>query len=177
MTLLTVDQFREHVETSLVDDAIQRLLDDAEAEIIRYAGDLGSVTELIDGGSSRLVLSRRAGSVTSVTETSGTTTTTLDADDWRLRSAYVLERLNTGTNPRWTWSRFATVTYVAADDTDTRAVVQLELVKIAIARNPGLAAQTIGAWTEQYVNNSAWNPDLERASILARLLDPSIGVV
>jgi hypothetical protein len=60
MTLLTVDQFREHVETSLVDDAIQRLLDDAEAEIIRYAGDLGSITELIDGGSSRLVLSRRA---------------------------------------------------------------------------------------------------------------------
>jgi hypothetical protein len=131
---------------------------------------------LIDGGSSRLVLSRRAGSVTSVTETSGTTTTTL-ADDWRLRSAYVLERLNTGTNPRWTWSRLATVTYVPVDDTDTRIVVQLELVKIAIARNPGLAAQTIGAWTEQYVNNSAWNPDLERASILARLLDPSIGVV
>jgi hypothetical protein len=31
MTLLTVDEFREHVPTTLVDDAIQRLLDAAEA--------------------------------------------------------------------------------------------------------------------------------------------------
>src|SRR4051812_3591782 len=101
MTLLTVDQFREHVETSLVDDAIQRLLDDAEAEIIRYAGALGSRTELVDGGSGRLVLTRPVGSITSVTETFGTTDTILAADDYRQRNVYVLERLYTGTNGRF----------------------------------------------------------------------------
>lgn len=177
MTLLTVAQFREHAATTLVDDAIQRLLDDAEAEITAYAGPVGSVTEYPAGGGSILTLSRRVSSVGSIAETRYSTTTTLAVDDWRQRSGYTLERLRTGTNPRTGWASDVTVTYTPADDTATRKMVQLELCKLEIATNPGLASQTVGAWTEQYTANSAWNPEEARASILSRLREPSMAVV
>lgn len=178
MTLLTVEELREHVATSLVDDALQRLLDDAEAEIDRYAGPLGvPVTELIDGGYGRVITSRRVSSVTSIVETAGSSTTTLSGDDWRLRSAYVVERLSTGTNPRWRWSDLVTIVYLPVDDEATRKVVQLELVKLEIAFTPGLAAETVGAWTQQYVTSGSAPLDEQRAAVLSRLADPSMAVV
>jgi hypothetical protein len=176
MTLLTVDEFREHVATSLGDDAVGRLLDDAEAQIVAYAGSAGSVTELVDGGFGRLSLSRPTSSVTSITETVGTTSVTLATDDWRHRGAYVLERLNTGTNARWTWNRLVTVVYTPDDDSVQRKAVQLELVKLEIAFTPGLAAETVGSWTQQYVTSGSAPLSDQRSELLARLRQPSIGI-
>ena len=178
MTLLTVDQFREHAPSTLVDAAIQRILDATEAEITAYAGPVGgTVTERVRGGGSSLVTSRRVSAVTSATETRWSTDTVLAANDYRIRSPYVLERLRTGTNPRSYWARDVAVVYTPVDDTAIRKMVQLALAKLDIATNPGLAAQTIGSWTEQYASNSAWNADEERRSILSRLKEPMAAVV
>lgn len=176
-TLLSPDDVREHAPTTLSDTALQRLLDDADAQIVAFAGPLGSVTEIVRGGGSSLVLARRIGSVTSITETRGVTTLVLAADDWRQWSGYVIARLTTGTNPRHCWAPEVAVVYTPVDDTATRKIVELELVKLEIANNPGLTAQTIGSWSEQYAANSAWNPEEARASILARLREPRAAVV
>src|SRR4051812_32318304 len=98
MTLLTVDEFRLFVPTSLGDDELQILLDAAEAEITAFAGPVGAVTDLVDGGYGTVVTSRPVESITSISELVGTTTTALSTNDWRLRGTYVLERLTTGTH-------------------------------------------------------------------------------
>src|SRR5689334_11048517 len=107
MTLLTVDELREHITTTLVDAALQRLLDDAEAAIVQFAGPVASVTELVDGGGSTIVLARpidSAGAVTTVIERStGFSPIELLVNDWALRGRFVLERLRTGTNGATWW--------------------------------------------------------------------------
>jgi hypothetical protein len=176
--ILTVDELREHVSSELGDDALQRLLDDAEAAILAYAGAAGDVTELIDGGFARLALSRPAVSITSITERQGTTDTTLATDDYRIRAqGYVLERLTGGTNSRSTWRDLVTVVYEAADDTAIRQIVQVELVKLAITFDPYLASKTIGAWTETYATADK-SIEEWRGEILARLsFEPGLMVV
>lgn len=174
---LTVTQLREHVTTGLVDDALQRLLDAAYATITSRIGPTGARTELHNGGYRTVALGRPAASVSGVTETIGTTTTTLNADDYRLRpDGYTVERLATGHNPRWIWAGWVEVTFLPVDDADIRDEVAIDLCKLAVAYNPGLTSETIGTWTEQYASNSLWNNALERDAILARL-NPSPGLI
>jgi hypothetical protein len=54
--------------------------------------------------------------------------------------------------------------------------VQIALVNLMLNYQPGAAEETIGDWTERFVNNSAWNTDTERETILHRL-DVSLGMV
>lgn len=178
MTLLTVTEFREHVTTSLGDAAVQRLLDDAEAEIIAYAGDVSTATELMAGGTSRIVTSRPIDSVTTVVERDGgSSSVTLATDDWEMFGSFVLLRSRDGTNHSSYWRGPVRLTYVPVDDTATREIVQVELCKLAIAFNPGLAAETVGSWTQQYASNSAWNAGEERANILSRLRESPLMAV
>jgi hypothetical protein len=128
MTLLTVDEFREHVATSLVDDAIQRLLDDAEAEITAYAGPLGSaVTELVDG---------REGRPSSCPGRLGGHLDHRDARDDRHRPGDRTTGASGRLRPRAAQHRheralalggLVTVVYTPDDDTASRKMVQLEL--------------------------------------------------
>lgn len=173
MTLLTVDELREHITTSLVDDALERLLDDAEAAIEQYAGPVASAVDLVDGGVSKIVLSRpvdAAGDITTIVERSGRTSpVTLAVDDWALRGRYVLERVTGGTNSSSYWRGPVSVTYTPVDDTATRKMVQVDLIKLAISANPGLASETVGAWTQTFASLiSKGVPEL-RGDILSRL--------
>lgn len=176
---LTVDQLREHVTSGLGDDALQRLLDAAYVAIAARIGASGTRTELAFGGFRTIALGRPASSVTGVTETVGTTTTTLNANDYRLRpDTYTVERLSTGTNSRWAWAGAVEVTYTAVDDDALRDSVAIDLVRLALTSNPGLTSETIGAWTEQYASNAQWNSTEEYQSILSRLESaPSLVVV
>ena len=180
MTLLTVAQFREHVTTSLGDDAIQRLLDDAEAAIVAFAGPVGSITELVDGGGTRISLSRpidAAGDVSAISERADSSSPlTLAANDWALRGRYVLERLRTGTNGGIYWRLPVSVTYTPVDDTATRKMIQVELIKIEIAFNPALASETVGAWTQTYSSTNRTYPEW-RADALGRLREPGMVVI
>jgi hypothetical protein len=169
MTLLTVDELREHVTTSLGDDALQRLLDDAEAAITAYAGEVGAAVEIVSGGSPTLTVGRPIESITSVRERDGwQTPTTLATDDYEQIGPFVLGRLRYGTNSAPTWRGPVRVTYAPVDDTATREIVQLELVKLAISFNPALASETVGAWTQTFVSSQKTYPE-QRGDILARL--------
>ena len=175
---LTVDDLREHlIDCPLGDDALGRVLDAAYAWIDTQIGPAGSRTELAFGGYGTIALSRPAASIGSVSELVGTTTTNLDASDYRLRpDGYILERLSTGTNPRWQWWGQVTVTYTPTDDDEIRDSVAIDLCKLAINTNPGVQMEQIGAWMQQLAANSAWNTTEEWATILSRL-DPTPGMI
>lgn len=177
--LLTVEEFQSLHDSSLEEDALTILLYAAEQEIIRHAGDGETATALFDGGHRFLALGRPAAAVTSITETRWTTETTLATDDWLLHpSGYLIERLRTGTNAAWRWGGRVAVIYHPVDDLELRKVVQGDLIALAIAYNPGLTSETIGAWSETYGSNSVWNNLTERDAILSRLTEgPGMVVV
>jgi hypothetical protein len=100
--LLTLAELRQHVKTELVDEALQRLLDDAELAIIGIGGRIEDAT---------------------------------------------------------------------VDDTATRRLVAIELVKLSIGNNPGLASQSLGEWSESYRSN---NYLADRASLLALVGGPFV---
>ena len=143
MALLTSEQFEEHFETDLSDDALDRLLNDAEDDIIRHFGPHTTQVEWIDGLGRVLLLQRRVTSVTEVIETVAEEDTTLAADDYQIENARVLRRLNDGTNARTRWGDRVKVTYVPESDTNRRKRVQLDLVKLAI-QHEGLKSSGVG---------------------------------
>src|SRR6185369_15384130 len=143
MTILTVDEFREHVTSDLGDDALERVLEFAEAAIVRHAGAPGSAVEVFDSGRRFYTLDRPAASITSITEVWGSATTALVANDYFLYpSGLVLERLTTGDH--WPARHFrparVTITYVPEDDAAIRIGVQLDLAQLALNSNPGATA-------------------------------------
>lgn len=168
---LTVAYLRQFITTALSDSALQALLNAAVAAINDVLGEPGEVVEVQTRISGDLLpLARRAGSITSVVEGDGASPVTLAGNDYELSSTRrYLRRLTTGTNPRWQWRTRVRTTYVPVDDTADRARAAVALVKLDIVHNPGLAAQSIGTWAEQYTSNSAFNYELERASILSSL--------
>lgn len=173
--LLTVDELRLHVTSSLTDEALQLLLDAAYDAIVDAAGPDGAVSELITPAGDLLMLGRPADSVTSVVEQVYTTTYTLAADDYELRgSGRVLRRLSTGTNVAYAWRGRVDVTYVPTDATAERKRVQLELVKLDLEYSSTLASQTIGTWSETYVTDKPYAQ--ARDEILASLSSGPLAV-
>lgn len=144
-TLLTVGELREHLETDLSDEALQRILNAEEAEIVRRYGPTATQTEMQQGGQTLLVLWRKAGSITSVIETAidNVTQTTLAANDYRLWPSGQLERLVTGTHPAAFWAPLVTVTYVPEDQSAQRKGVLVQLAALAAKYN-GLKSESVG---------------------------------
>ncbi len=143
-TLLTVAQVREHVETDIGDDAVQRLVDDADAEIIRRLGPVASQVTMLDGGDENLRLPRKATAITAAVELYGDVTYTLDATDYTLRGdGYTLERQNDGTNPSPVWRGSVTITSTPVDETAQRKRLLVDLVKLAVAYD-ALSSNRIG---------------------------------
>jgi hypothetical protein len=171
-TLLTVDQLRQHVTTTLGDEALQRVLDAANADLLAAAGPLGVTTlEMHGGRSSVLLLPRRFTAVSGVVERyeDFTTTVTLATNDWHLiDNGWTLVRSLYGTNPpggpHW-WAPLVAVTGTVFDDTASRVASLIELVKVALLP-VGLTSRTIGAYSESF----AQAPGLRRSEILGQYL-------
>jgi hypothetical protein len=164
--LLTVAQMRQHVETGLVDEALQRHIDDADEEIIDAAGEIDEQVDTMENAqlSTQLYLSRRASAVVSVVEEIAYDQTTLAADDYRLGGGGVLiQRLEDGTNPRGTWGETVTVTYVPVDRSRRRVGVLIDLVKLAVQYS-GLKSESIGDYS-----STSTDYEQERQRILSRL--------
>ena len=158
-TLLTVAELRTHVETDLVDNAVQRLLDDVDAEIIDRLGPLASQTEVhssgpltetslwsyvITGNGHHLYLRRKAASITSVVERINQTNYTLGADDYLMLSdGRRVERLQGSTYPALEWSGIITIIYAPVDETASRKRLEADLVKLAAAYS-ALSSQSVG---------------------------------
>lgn len=184
--LMTIAQFRVFVTTRIADSGIQMLLDAAEQAITKRYGVIGLSTDIRTGGFGSIQLARRAASISSVTEcwfldVSDPSDLAIDAaassfwlqgtelvaNDYTLDvTGLWLQRRADGDNPATTWGQAVKVNYTSFDDTAERIRVQLKLVQLDIANNPGLAQQTIGPWLEQYTGSSVWNYKTEHEAIL-----------
>lgn len=172
MSLLTLAQVREHVESDLGDDAMQRVIDGADAEIIRRLGVLATHTHVTEGGEQLLHLPRKASSISSVTEryavSGGSyTNVSLSADDYTLYSdGRRAERLNNGTNPADLWQGTVTVVFVPADaGSAERSMLLVNLVKLELAYT-GRLSEGIGDVRVQ----SAADHSAAKAALFAALL-------
>lgn len=162
MALLTTAQVREHVESDLGDDAFGRVVDGADAEIVRRLGALATQTELLEGGSRYLHLGRKASAVSAAVERypavgGGYTETDLEDDDFSLLGdGRRVERLADGTNEAATWQGLVTVTYVPADAASAeRGVLLVNLVKLELAYS-GLSSDGVGDVRSQaYADHAA----------------------
>lgn len=179
--LLTVDEFRLlDPAPAFEDEALQLLLDAAEAEIIRAAGAGGPVQEWFTGGQRVIALGQLAGSITSIVEHGlwDGSSTTLETDDYLVDpGGYLLYRDSNGTNPRWRWYGRIVITYSPVDSDDIRKSVQADLAKLAMTYAPGVTSETVGSWTRQLASNSIWNASVEREAIMSRLNTPGRMVV
>ena len=132
MALLAIAQLRDNFETDLVDDAITRLLDAAEAAIDKQSGALAAQTDSVEGLTRSVFASRPIGSITSVTEIINDASTVLASDDYRQIGNRQLRRLADGTNGRSLWGDEVVIVYAPVSDVKQRTRVQLDLVKLAI---------------------------------------------
>lgn len=150
MALLTVAEIREHIETDLTTDALTRLLDDADAEIIDRLGALATETEVFEAeGLLRLVLRRKAQSITSAKETILETDYTLASNDYSLLSdGYTLERRQGTNEPHIRWRGIATIVYVPKDETARRKRLLVDLVKL-IVQYDARASKSLGDYSVQ----------------------------
>lgn len=171
-TLLTVSGLKEHVETDLSNTALQAILNAEEAEIISRYGAHATASEILEGGGEWLVLQRKASSITSVTETVNDTATVLAANDYQLWGGMRLQRLDDGTNQRYTWGDEITVAYVPQDQNAQRTLVLVNLCKLALAYT-GLNAESVGQG-DHSETSMEYNAERER---LLKSLSPRGGFV
>jgi hypothetical protein len=170
-TIISLAELKEHIEAELADDALQRLLNAADQAVAeRYGAIAQQVDEYVvdkdqfpDGRDKSLTLTRKASTITTVTEQLfNDTADTLAADDYDLRGD-LLERLETGTNPRGRWGHRIIVTYVPFDDTAQRIPLVVDLVKLELAYR-GLSSEKAGDYR---MDSREYNK--ERESILGSL--------
>lgn len=151
--LLTVDEARLFITTSLGDTALRLLLDASEEAIADKVGPLGSdddVPAAVEHHTVRgdlIVLHQRATSITSVVEGD----TTLSANDYSLGAGgTALRRLDSGDNPADFWLAETVVTYAPRGNVASRQSAQVQLVNLYISYRPGISSQTIGPWSETF---------------------------
>jgi hypothetical protein len=138
MSILTVSEARENVDTALDDAALQRILDAEDEDIIYHYGEVGSQTERFDTDEHVKVIypRRRVDSVTSIREIwpERNQEQTLEANDYVVQpSGMRIDRLPTGDHPRTYWGEVVEVVYTPYDDTKRRKAVLIDLVKLALA--------------------------------------------
>ena len=136
--LLTATEMRTHIETCLVDAALQRIIDAADAEIILRLGPLATSTEVVAGGEHYLHLTRKSTAIVSAVERTNTgidgyEDTTLVATDYNLLDdGYRVERLATGTNQSITWLGQVSIVSTPVSDSARRVQLEIDLVKLAV---------------------------------------------
>ena len=166
--LVTVEQVRKHLGTNSTDtDELQRLIDDADAEVVRRCGPHkidGSLTDVLRGGSVRLFPSQAVEGITSVTETAWDTVTVLSPDDHRTwYGGRMLERLSNGSHPRADWGKRVELTYTPVDTDPQRRMAIIRLVQLGLQYS-GLQSESVGPYSAQNLDYGK-----EREAILRQL--------
>ena len=155
-----------HIEHDLVDAADQRLIDDADAEIVERFGSDTARTEYwnISPPRRRLFLTSRATTLTTVKEglTVDELTTLVENTDHKLTdNGWVVERLETDFQPK------VEIIYAPVSDSTRRDRVTIDLVRLAI-QNSGLSSVKDGDHSE-----GALDYKKEREDILSVLAGAS----
>lgn len=171
MPLVTVDDVRARIVTTLSDAALQDLIADEEAEMERRYGVTGdgttAVAETVTAYGGMLFLSRPIASITSVAEysdLSGTATTLAASSYLAWPGEGRITRLPEGTD----WGVRMVVTYVPADERPRRRQVLLELIRLSAARMAMKSESDIGS------SYTAPDWEAERAKLYARLSYTSV---
>lgn len=174
MSLITPTQLRAHVDTDLTDTALQRILDDADAEIVRRFGEHTTANVEVHrpgGGELRLFTDRKVASITTIVETLrtvvGEQTVTLSADDYTLESDRCIRRESNGTNSRDWWAEIVTVTYLPVSDDARRTRVTIDLCRLALTYQ---AAQSMSVG-DVSISHVAYDNERER---ILRTLEYSV---
>lgn len=150
------------VETDIPDEEIQRIIDEANAEIVRrygpHANPLTPITVTVPGGYPTVTLARPIDAMQALTivdswrsSFSGTVTaTTLTVSDYKVwDDGRTIERLFTGTNPGYRWGNqfrdsfgwggatgWVDVTYTPVNDGNQREEVIIKLVRLTLDYDP-----------------------------------------
>lgn len=164
--LITIAQLREHTETDLGDDALQRIIDDADAAIVARFGEHAEagvfsaddpLVEQHEGGGQYVFPHRKVDTIDSVLEYIGylggdEVEYELAADDYRLThdSASML-RLATGTNARSRWGRVV-LSYFPVTDISRRTRVELDLCKLALQYS-ALGSEKAGDYSQSQLGD------------------------
>jgi len=144
--ILTVDQLRGYITTTVSDTDLLPLLDAAEQDI----GGMDAVTERKQGGWATLVLDRRVGTITTVKEDIETASPlTLSTDDYRV-DGYMLHRLDDGTNPYTIWQGEVEVIHAPYDDLAARKLAQVALIRLELTRQGGMTSERIGDYSATF---------------------------
>lgn len=157
MSLLTVSQVRDHVETGMIDGALERFLDAQDADIIRRLGPLSTNTQVLPGGNPYLYLGRKSSAIVSAVErvSRSADETTLDDDDYSLLAdGYRVERLNDGTNPATGWRGEVTIVSTPTDETAQRKSLLIKLVMLDV-RYDGVSKETREGASIDYLSYAA----------------------
>lgn len=161
---------KEHVETDLSDAGLQKLIDDAVAEINnRFGADGAAVTEEYfmgeeteQVGRRRLFLKRPIGTLTSVKEgptlvAADLTTLVENTDFFQMMRGKALEKIGGD------WQKWVQVIHTPASDQARRHRVIIDLCKLALQYN-ALSAEGVGDWRGSHVDYQA-----EREKLLTGL--------
>ena len=166
--LVTKEQIKEHLKSNLpAGDDIQRLIDDADAEVVRRYGPHvinGPVTELLSGGSFRLFPERPVAEVIEATEMIGGLSKVLAPDDYQLwYGGRMVERLSSGTNPQALWGDSVELSFTPVDDDAQRRMAIIRLVQLGLQYS-GLQSESVGPYSAQNLDYPK-----ERDAILKQL--------
>ena len=166
---LTVSQLREFgLGAALSDAALEALLNAAYAAIDQRVAQSGDMLERFSVTGPMLILSRAAFTVSSITENG----VTLSSNDYEVRGAVIL-RLSTGTHPSSRWRSPVDVSYVPVEGDELRDSVALQLVRLDLNAQHGLASQSIGDWSETYEQRTGMGYGDQREAILSTLREPA----
>ena len=161
MGLLTQAELKQHVETDLDQAALQRLMDDAEAEIIKRFGAHGDKTstqiiEDLEGRAASIFPYRPETTIVSVTEYEiDGTETVLALNDYRIwHGGREISRRIDGTNPRGVWAPRVRIIYLDATELPNRKRVQADLVRLAIEYR-ALKSESSGDLDQSYADYEA----------------------
>lgn len=183
MPLMTVEDLREHISTTLSDDALQAMLNANEALLNRVLGELGvPITEVHhQTGYETIILLEHQFAVTD--SPPGPTVVvgyglpnpiTLADDDFRVEGGSTMRRLDYGTNVGIYWDTPIAVTGVLVDNTDERIMALVSLIRIDIAAQSGagglVRARTVGKHRVEYFGaKEGASPTELKADVLATL--------
>ncbi len=166
--LLTKEEVQQHLGSNSTDtDELQRLIDDADAEVVRRCGPHsidGPVTEVHGGGTFRLFPRQAVEGITSVIETLGDVATTLSPNDYRMwYGGRMLERQSNGSHPRSCWGQRVELEYTPVDTDPQRKMAIIRLVQLGLQYS-GLKSESVGPYSAQNLDYAK-----EREAILKQL--------
>ncbi len=169
MALLNADEIRVRVATDLDDDAVEAVIVEEEAEIVRRFGpaaDADAVERVASEKQCNVYTPRRILTVTLIEEGDGVTQTGLVAGDYRIwEKEGRIERLSAlGTLAAW--QPIVDITYRPESDAAERKRVLLELCRISLERR-AMFKEAVGQSDYTFQSPASWEEERER--VLSKL--------